>query len=62
MAPAPYSANRQPAAACYLFDPASAEFLAFKIDVLRLVDGKVAEITTFGAKHFPAFALPATLR
>jgi RNA polymerase sigma-70 factor (ECF subfamily) len=58
----PTSANRQPAAACYLLDPASAEFRAFKIDVLRLADGKVAEITTFGAKHFPAFALPAVLR
>jgi RNA polymerase sigma-70 factor (ECF subfamily) len=58
----PTSANRQPAAACYLFDPASAEFQAFKIDVLRLVDGKVAEITTFGAKHFAAFALPAAFR
>jgi RNA polymerase sigma-70 factor (ECF subfamily) len=57
----PTSANRQPAAACYLLDPASAEFRAFKIDVLRLADGKVAEITTFGAKHFPAFALPAAL-
>jgi RNA polymerase sigma-70 factor (TIGR02960 family) len=57
----PTNANRQPAAACYLLDPASAEFRAFKIDVLRLADGKVAEITTFGAKHFQAFALPATL-
>lgn len=57
----PTSANRQPAAACYLLDPASGEFRAFKIDVLRLADGKVAEITTFGIKHLPAFALPAAL-
>ncbi len=57
----PTSANRQPAAACYLLDPASGEFRAFKIDVLRLADGKVAEITTFGTKHLPAFALPAAL-
>lgn len=57
----PTSANRQPAAACYLLDPASAEFRAFKIDVLRLADGKILEITTFGAKHFPAFDLPAVL-
>jgi len=57
----PTRANRQPAAACYLLDPASAEFRGFKIDVLRLADGKIAEITTFGPKHFPAFDLPAVL-
>ena len=32
----PTWANRQPAAACYLLDPASGEFRAFKLDVLRL--------------------------
>lgn len=54
-------ANRQPAAACYLRAPGDDEFRAFKIDVLRAVDGLVAEVTTFGAKHFPAFGLPAVL-
>lgn len=54
-------ANRQPAAACYLREPGETEFRAFKLDVLRLVDGAVAEITTFGRKLFPAFDLPLVL-
>ena len=41
--------------------PGGTEFTAFKIDVLRVVDGTVAEITTFGVKHFAAFGLPARL-
>ena len=44
----PTWANRQPAAACYLLDPASGEFRAFKLDVLGLAEGKIAEITAFG--------------
>jgi hypothetical protein len=31
------------------------------LEVLRVVDGKVAEVTTFGAGMFPLFGLPATL-
>ncbi len=55
------AANGQPAAACYLREPGASQFVAFKIDVLRLVDGAIAEITTFGVKHFPAFDLPPVL-
>ena len=36
-------------------------FRAFKFDVLRVVDGRIAEITTFGAELFPAFGLPLIL-
>ena len=54
-------ANRQPAAACYLFDPGTDQFQAFKIDVLRVMDGMITEITAFGHSHFPAFDLPAVL-
>jgi RNA polymerase sigma-70 factor (TIGR02960 family) len=57
----PTRANRQPAAACYLRAPDGSEFRAFKLDVLRIVDGAIAEATTFGAKCFPAFALPPVL-
>jgi RNA polymerase sigma-70 factor (TIGR02960 family) len=57
----PTSANRQPAAACYLLDADSGEFRAFKIDVLRLTDGRISEITTFGPALFPAFDLPEVL-
>jgi RNA polymerase sigma-70 factor (ECF subfamily) len=54
-------ANRQPAAACYLRRPGETTFRAFKIDVLRVVGKEIAEITTFGVKHFPAFGLDEVL-
>jgi hypothetical protein len=57
----PIRANRQPAAASYLRAPGDTEFRAFKIDVLRVVDGMIAEVTTFGDRYFPAFELPAVL-
>ena len=57
----PTRANRMPTAASYLRAPGDATYRAFKFDVLRVADGKIAEITTFGAELFPAFGLPATL-
>jgi RNA polymerase sigma-70 factor (TIGR02960 family) len=57
----PTMANRMPTAASYLRRPGDTEFRAFKFDVLRVRDGKVAEITTFGSLLFPAFGLPPTL-
>ena len=57
----PTMANRMPTAASYLRRPGDSEFRAFKFDVLRIEDGKIAEITTFGAALFPAFGLPPTL-
>jgi len=57
----PTWANRQPTAASYLKAPGDTEFRAFKLDVLRVEGGRIAEITTFGATLFPAFGLPATL-
>lgn len=57
----PTRANRLPAAASYLRRPGDTEFRAFKLDVLRIADGAIAEITTFGWSLFPAFGLPATL-
>ena len=38
-----------------------AEFRRFKLDVLRIERGAIAEITTFGAGLFPAFGLTPTL-
>jgi RNA polymerase sigma-70 factor (ECF subfamily) len=55
------SANRMPAAACYLREWDKTTFVAFKLDVLRMVDGKIAEVTTFNSTLFPEFGLPATL-
>jgi RNA polymerase sigma-70 factor (ECF subfamily) len=57
----PTMANRMPAAASYLRRHGDTEFRAFKLDVLRIEDGAIAEITTFGPALFPEFALPATL-
>jgi RNA polymerase sigma-70 factor (TIGR02960 family) len=50
-----------PTAASYLKAHGDTEFRAFKFDVLRVVDGLIAEITTFDASLFPAFGLPAVL-
>ena len=58
----PVGANRQPAAACYVRLPGEDVFSAFKVDVLDVVDGRIAAITTFGVKHFPAFDLPPSCR
>ena len=57
----PTAANRHPAAACYLRRPGDTVFRAFKLDVLRVEDGQVAETTTFDAALFPAFGLPEVL-
>jgi RNA polymerase sigma-70 factor (ECF subfamily) len=57
----PTTANRMPTAASYLRRPGDSEFRAFKFDVLRVVDGAIAEITTFGPELFPAFGLPPIL-
>jgi len=57
----PTAANRQPAAASYLRAPGDDAFRAFKLDVLRIADGKVAEVTTFGGDRLEVFGLPPTL-
>jgi RNA polymerase sigma-70 factor (ECF subfamily) len=57
----PTMANRMPTAASYLRRHGDTEFRAFKFDVLRIEDGAIAEITTFGASLFPVFELPPTL-
>jgi RNA polymerase sigma-70 factor (TIGR02960 family) len=54
----PTRANRMPTAASYLRRPGDSEFRAFKLDVLRVEGGRIAEITTFDATLFPAFGLP----
>jgi hypothetical protein len=54
-------ANRMPTPASYWRRPGDPQFRAFKSDVLRIEDGVIAEITTFGAGLFPAFGLPPML-
>ncbi|MGW0485230.1 RNA polymerase subunit sigma-70 [Nonomuraea sp. NPDC003214] len=55
------TANRQPAAANYVRRPGETVFTAVNLDVLRVEDGRIAEIITFGPEVFAAFGLPATL-
>jgi RNA polymerase sigma-70 factor (TIGR02960 family) len=57
----PSAANRMPAAASYLRRPGDTEFRAFKLDVLQVRDGTIAEITTFGYSRFPHFGLPPVI-
>ena len=57
----PTAANRMPAAATYLRRKGDMEFRAFKMDVLRITDGKIGEITTFGPALFASFGLPPIL-
>ncbi|HEV3309009.1 MAG TPA: nuclear transport factor 2 family protein [Chloroflexota bacterium] len=57
----PTHANRLPTAASYLRRWGDSEFRAFKFDVLRIEDGRIAEITTFGPELFQAFELPTIL-
>ena len=54
----PTRANRQPTAASYLRAHGDTEYRAFKLDVIRVEDGAIAEVTTFGASLFPQFGLP----
>jgi RNA polymerase sigma-70 factor (ECF subfamily) len=57
----PVGANRMPAAASYLRRPGDSEFRAFKLDVMRIEAGVIAEITTFNAELFAAFGLKPML-
>jgi RNA polymerase sigma-70 factor (TIGR02960 family) len=57
----PARVNRMPAAASYLLRPGDTVYRAFKLDVLRIADGAIAEITTFGTVLFPHMGLPPTL-
>ena len=56
------AANRQPAVAHYLRAPGESEYRPLALDVLRIEDGRIAEITSFVSPElFPAFGLPPAL-
>jgi hypothetical protein len=54
-------ANMQPAVGCYRRQPGEAEYRPMALDVIRIEEGVIAEITTFPPELFPAFGLPAAL-
>lgn len=56
----PTRANRMPTAASYSRG-ADGVHRAFKLDVLCIEDGAIAEITTFGPALFAPFGLPEAL-
>jgi RNA polymerase sigma-70 factor (ECF subfamily) len=57
----PTRANRQPAVAHYVMRPGDVAYRAQVLDVLRIENGKVVEVTAFVPELFPAFGLPAVL-
>jgi RNA polymerase sigma-70 factor (TIGR02960 family) len=57
----PTTANRMPAVAGYVRRPGTTVFRAQVLDLLRVEDGRIAEITSFEPHHFAAFGLPMVL-
>jgi RNA polymerase sigma-70 factor (ECF subfamily) len=58
----PTGVNRMPAAVSYLRRPGDTAYRAFKLDVLRVEDGRIVEITTLGpAALLASLGLPETL-
>jgi RNA polymerase sigma-70 factor (ECF subfamily) len=55
------TANGQPAVAMYVRRPRSSTYQALTMDVLRIEDGAIAEITTFDSGVFGWFGLPKDL-
>ena len=57
----PAGANRQPAAAAYVRAADDAEYRLVSIHVLRILQGKIAEVTAFAPDLCGAFKLPQIL-
>jgi RNA polymerase sigma-70 factor, ECF subfamily len=58
----PTRANGRPAVAAYVRGRGEPAYRAFAIEVVRIVDGRIAELTAFHDPGlFPAFALPTEL-
>jgi RNA polymerase sigma-70 factor (ECF subfamily) len=54
-------ANRQPAVACYVLRKGDTTYRALAVDVLRIEEGMISEIVTFGPEVFGGLGLPITL-
>jgi len=54
-------ANRQPAVACYVLQKGDTNYRAMAVDVLRIEEGMISEVVTFGPEVFGALGLPVTL-
>jgi RNA polymerase sigma-70 factor, ECF subfamily len=54
-------ANRQPAVAAYNLGKDGTKYEAMALDVIRIEEGMITEIVTFGANVFEAFSLPLSM-
>ncbi len=54
-------ANRQPAVVCYVLGKGDATYRALAVDVLRIEEGLISEIVTFGPEVFAGLGLPIAL-
>ncbi len=54
-------ANRQPTVACYVLGKGETTYRAMAVDVLRIEEGMISEIVTFGPEVFESLGLPDTL-
>ena len=54
-------ANRQPAVACYVLRKGDTTYRALAVDVLRIEEGMISEVVTFGPEVFGGLGLPITL-
>ena len=54
-------ANRQPAVACYVLPQGDTTYRALAVDVLRIEEGMISEIVTFGPEVFGSLGLPLIL-
>jgi RNA polymerase sigma-70 factor, ECF subfamily len=54
-------ANRQPAVACYVLPLGETTYRALAIDVLRIEEGMISEILTFGPEVYGSLGLPMVL-
>ena len=54
-------ANLQPAVANYVLRPGDSSWRALALDVLRIEEGVITEIVTFGPDVFASFDLPLTM-
>jgi len=52
-------ANRQPAVGCYVLSAETGRYEPMGVDVVRIAEGRIAEIITFDARMFAPLGLPA---
>ena len=57
----PTTINRQPTLAAYLLPPHMTSYQLFALDIFRIEDRRIAEITAFETTDHKLYGLPATV-